>query len=55
MRVMFRVSQENRQLGQPVTPLPELVRLLRKHFGGKRVAEVAMSNQKLSNALGGTQ
>ena len=56
MKMMFRVSQQSRKLGARVTPAPEMLRLIRHHFGKKpKIQFSRVKNLSVPNALGGIQ
>ncbi|HEY9116593.1 MAG TPA: hypothetical protein VIN11_02140, partial [Roseivirga sp.] len=55
MKMMFRVSQANRKLGVPVTPVSEMIKLIRNHFGRPKAKTAPHRNLSLPNALGSIQ
>lgn len=56
MKIMFRVSQQNRKLGAKVTSALEMIKLIKNHFGDRPAPRVR-ENETLSlpNALGSIQ
>ena len=57
MKIMYRVSQQNRKLGAKVTPVLEMLKLIRNHFSKKSEVNKIRSSKSLSlpNALGSIQ